>query len=250
MKTLYGLIGFPLGHSFSERYFAEKFQAEGLTEYAYRNFPIESIEQLPALLAEQPCLKGFNVTIPYKEQVFRYLDAIDPEAAKIGAVNCVSIDSGRLTGYNTDVYGFRLSLLQLLGEARPSALILGTGGASKAVAYVLEELGIAYTFVSRSKRNGVLTYADLSPEVMDTHRLIVNATPVGTYPRTEECPALHYQLLTPAHFLFDLVYNPPLTRFLAQGEQHGAHIKNGYDMLVGQAEKAWKIWMAPDSKNQ
>ena len=245
MNRLYGLIGFPLGHSFSARYFTEKFQRENLSGYEYRNFPLESIRELPAMLENHPGLLGFNVTIPCKQEVIPFLTALSAEAREIGAVNCVKITPQGLYGHNTDAYGFRKSLLGLIGPMRPDALILGTGGASKAVGYVLRELGIAYTTVSRSSGPGRLCYRELTAEVMHSHPLIVNATPLGTFPKVAGCPALLYETITPAHFLFDLVYNPPLTEFLRRGKAQGAAICNGYEMLVGQAEKAWEIWNDP-----
>lgn len=242
MKRLYGLIGFPLGHSFSARYFADKFQQEHLPECEYRNFPLESILELPAMLENHPELCGFNVTIPYKQEVIPYLTDLGGEAREIGAVNCVKITPKGLFGYNTDAYGFQKSLLDLIGNKRPNALILGTGGASKAVAYVLKKLGIPFSFVSRQSGDNRLTYSELTPEVMETHKLIINATPLGTFPKVTGCPAIPYETLTPAHFLFDLVYNPAFTEFLRRGQEQGAAIRNGYDMLIGQAEKAWEIW--------
>ncbi len=241
---LYGLIGFPLGHSFSERYFTEKFRKEGLEGCEYRNFPIDNIDLLPGLLGSNPDLRGFNVTIPYKQQVMPFLAGIDPEAREIGAVNCVKITPEGLRGYNTDAYGFRRSLLGLLGDYTPEkALILGTGGASKAVAYVLGNMGVDYTFVSRSAGAArTLGYADLSDDILRSHTLIVNTTPLGTFPNVDECPPINYAALTSGHYLFDLVYNPPFTRFLSLGAERGARTMNGYDMLVGQAERSWEIW--------
>lgn len=242
----YGLIGYPLGHSFSARYFAEKFKKEGLTEYNYVNFPLESIEQLPALLKQEESLQGFNVTIPYKQAVFAYLNELSDEAKQIGAVNCVKNQPNGLKGFNTDAYGFSRSLLTLIGDERPAALVLGTGGASKAVIYVLSQLGIPYRLVSRHTGNDRLSYSELTPEIIRQHRLIVNATPLGTFPKVEECPNIRYDALGPDHFLFDLVYNPPVTEFLKRGSAQGARIQNGYDMLIGQAEKAWEIWNDPN----
>ena len=188
-------------------------------------------------------LRGFNVTIPYKQAIVPYLSGLSDEARAIGAVNCVKITPEGLTGYNTDAYGFRRSLLNLLGDVRPEkALVLGTGGASKAVKYVLEQLGIAFDAVSRDGKNGAYTYGDLSEEIVRAHRLIVNATPLGTFPNVEGCPVLPYEALGAGHFLFDLVYNPAVTEFLKRGAAQGAATRNGYDMLVGQAEKAWEIW--------
>ncbi len=242
MKRLYGLIGFPLNHSFSVRYFTEKFQRENLSEYEYRNFPLESIHELPNMLESHPELLGFNVTIPHKQRVIPYLTALNAEALEIGSVNCVKITPQGLYGYNTDVYGFRKSLLELIGSQRPNALILGTGGASKAVCYVLRKLGIAHTLVSRNSGPGKLSYEELSAETIRRHPLIINATPLGTFPNVTECPTLPYEAISSLHYLFDLVYNPPLTEFLRRGKERGATICNGYEMLQEQAEKSWEIW--------
>lgn len=239
----YGLIGRPLGHSFSAGYFAEKFRREGIVECDYALYELPSIEALPALLAAQPALRGFNVTIPYKQRIFDYLDDVSEEAARIGAVNCVRRDGGQLTGFNTDIEGIRLSLGMLLGAEVPeAALVLGTGGASQAVRYALAEAGIACAVVSRDPQRGDLGYDDLAPQVVAAHRLIVNATPVGTFPHADEAPALPYEALTPAHCLFDLVYNPAQTQFLLRGERQGARTLNGLPMLEAQAEASWRIW--------
>ncbi len=239
----YALIGWPLGHSFSAAYFAEKFAREGIAECDYRLLPIERIGMLPGLIAADPDLRGINVTIPYKEAVIPYLDGIDPEAARVGAVNCIDLRDGILTGYNTDIYGFRRSLEALLnGEIPERALVLGSGGAAKAVGYVLGGMGIEAHTVSRTGGDGRLTYDDLTPDVMASHRLIVNTTPLGTYPNTDGFPEIPYGELTPDHFLFDLVYNPPVTQFLARGAEHGARTMNGSQMLVDQAERSWEIW--------
>lgn len=239
---LYGLIGYPLEHSFSARYFAEKFRRLSLTGVEYRNFPIEDIAMLPGILAGNPDLKGFNVTIPYKEAVIPYLDSISDEARAIGAVNCVKIAGNLKLGYNTDVAGFRRSLTAMIGNERPNALILGSGGASKAVEYVLRELGIEHKIVSRKAGAGRLGYEDLDEGVVRAHRLIVNATPLGTFPDTGTFPDIPYTGIGPDHFLFDLVYNPETTQFMRRGLERGASVKNGYEMLVGQAEEAWSIW--------
>lgn len=243
---LYGLIGFPLGHSFSEKYFADKFQNESIEDASYRNFPIESIGQVMDMIKDNEDLCGFNVTIPYKQEIIPFLTAIDSEAGQIGAVNCVKIkrasDKTELTGYNTDAYGFRKSLLGLIGNARPDALVLGTGGASKAVKYVLSGLGIKYISVSRKASAESMSYGQLARDVVDSHKLIVNCTPLGTYPKVEGCPDLPYEFIGGGHYLFDLVYNPPVTEFLRRGAANGAKAVNGYEMLVGQAEKAWEIW--------
>ena len=243
---LFGLIGYPLGHSFSMRYFTDKFAAEGISDCAYRNFPIEQIQALEPLLHDHPALQGFNVTIPYKQQILPHLAHLSDEARAIGAVNCVRITPQGLVGHNTDAYGFRRSLLELLDDQRPErALLLGSGGASKAVAYVLHALGIACDNVSRHTDRGQYTYATLTAADVARHQLIVNATPLGTFPAIEGYPAIPYEAIGPSHFLFDLVYNPPLTQFLKRGKAQGAKISNGYPMLVGQAEKAWEIWNAP-----
>lgn len=242
----YGLIGRPLDHSFSARYFSGKFRREGIVECDYSLYELPSIEALPGLLAAQPELQGFNVTIPYKRQIFNYLSDISEEAVRIGAVNCVRRDGERLTGYNTDIEGIRLSLKILFGADVPeAALILGTGGASQAVQYALAEMGIPYEIVSRDPTRGNLCYDDLTPQIAAEHRLIVNATPVGTFPHVNEAPHLPYGALTPAHYLFDLVYNPERTQFLLRGGRQGAHTLNGLPMLEAQAEASWRIWNEP-----
>ena len=225
MRT-FGLIGFPLTHSFSVKYFAEKFAREGLQDCIYNNYPIESIEELSTLLKTEP-LEGLNVTIPYKESVIEYLDEIDPTAEAIGAVNCITFTEGKLKGYNTDVFGFRESLKNYLGEQRPKALILGTGGSSKAVSFALDELQIPYQFVSRRKKAEWLTYHDLTADIIHDHPLIINTTPIGMFPLSDAAPALPYSALTAGHFLYDLIYNPEETAFLRQGKEYGSHIKNG-----------------------
>lgn len=243
MKQLYGLVGRKLGHSFSPRYFAEKFRNEGI-DAEFRNFELPTIGELPKMLADNHNLRGFNVTIPYKEEIMPLLDDIAPEARRIGAVNCVKIDNGKLTGYNTDIYGFRKSLLNLIGDERPDALVFGTGGAAKAVWYVLDELGISFRKVSRSRANGDLTYDDLAaePNTVTISKLLVNSTPLGTFPDVDASPDIPYSAITPAHFMFDLVYNPEQTLFMKKGQAQGAHTSNGYEMLIGQAEKGWEIW--------
>jgi len=244
MKT-YGLIGYPLGHSFSARYFADKFAQEQIVDCQYLNFPIESIDRLPEMLEQEKNLRGFNVTIPYKQAVFAYLDDLSDEARAIGAVNCVKIGPNGLKGFNTDAYGFSRSLLNLIGDRRPQALVLGTGGASKAVCYVLTQLGISHRLVSRQSGSNRLSYAEVTSELIHQTPLIINATPLGTFPNVKDCPDIPYQALGPDHSLFDLVYNPAVTEFLKRGADQGAHTQNGYDMLIGQAEKAWEIWNSP-----
>ena len=243
MKT-YGLIGFPLTHSFSVSYFADKFAKENFTDCVYRNFPIESIEELPDLIRNET-LSGFNISIPYKEAVIEYLDDIDPTAEAIDAVNCVKINNGKLTGYNTDVFGFRESLKRYIGDKKPKALILGTGGSSKAVSHALTELDIPFSFVSRRKKAEWYTYNDITEDVIQTHHLIINTTPLGMFPNTDASALVPYSFLTPEHYLYDLIYNPVQTMFLKQGDEYGAQTKNGLEMLHLQAEKNWAIW---DSK--
>lgn len=242
----YGLIGFPLTHSFSQRYFTEKFAREGIDDSRYDLFELPDITALSALLTT-PGLCGLNVTIPHKQAVLPYLDRLDASAEKIGAVNVIKFESdSSLTGYNSDYYGFRQSLTNWLNllQRTPNelqALVLGTGGASKAVTVALADLGIRYKFVSRTKTDNTLIYDDL-PAVLGDYHLIINGSPVGTYPRIDEAPALPYHLLTNHHLLYDLVYNPAETKFMQLGHEHGAATHNGLRMLELQAEKAWEIW--------
>jgi shikimate dehydrogenase len=249
---LFGLIGYPLGHSFSKKYFTQKFEDEGITNCRYELFPLERIDELPALLKTHPDLCGLNVTIPYKEQVLPYLDERG-DTALVGACNCIHIRDGKLWGYNTDTIGFWASFAPRLRPGDHHALILGTGGASKAVTYALGKAGIAFRYVSRHPSAGAgagayppegltLGYADITPGLLDTYTVLINCSPVGTYPNVEEAPALPYETLTAKHYLFDLVYNPAKTRFLLEGEARGAVVQNGYDMLRIQAEEGWKIW--------
>ena len=240
----FGLIGRPLVHSTSARYFTEKFRREGLVEGSYALHELSCIGELPALLAATPDLCGLNVTIPYKRDVMPYLDRVAPEAAAIGAVNCIRRhEDGTLEGCNTDIVGLRASLDRLLGDVQPSgALILGTGGASQAVQYALAERDIPFELVSRDPAKGNYTYDNLPFETVAESRLIVNASPVGTYPAVDAAPRIPYVSLTPDHFLLDLVYNPPLTRFLDYGRQRGARILNGETMIREQAEASWRFW--------
>ena len=243
----YGLIGYPLEHSFSKRYFTEKFDREGIAGHVYQLFPIPAIEELPGLLAAHPKLRGLNVTIPYKQAVLPFLDALDENARAVGAVNTIRIRDGRLQGFNTDVYGFEMSLRRFLQTAAASpaaALVLGTGGASRAVRFVLERLQISYLLVSRHAERGDLVYEALDRDLLSAHSLIINTTPLGMAPAVETHPDLPYQYLTAAHLLYDLVYNPEKTVFLAKGEKRGAVTMNGLEMLYLQAEKAWDIWNA------
>lgn len=240
--TVYGLIGTPLSHSFSQRWFTELFTREGLPFHRYELFPLADIAELPALLRNTRGLAGLNVTIPYKETVLPYLDAVDPLAAAVGAVNTIVIRNRHTTGYNTDVEGFRSTLLPLLNESRPRALVLGTGGASRAVAFVLRELGIKFRMVSRSPERGDLTWDQVDPIVTKVCTLIVNTTPLGMHPKVDAAPPLPYEAIGPKHLLVDLVYNPAQTLFMRLGAANGASVANGLRMLEGQAEAAWRIW--------
>lgn len=238
----FGLIGYPLTHSFSCKYFTEKFLREHRTDCAYDNYPLVSIELLPSLIEKETEIKGLNVTIPYKESVKPFLNELDDTAAFVGAVNCIDITSNIYKGYNTDVIGFELSLKPLLKAHHRQALILGTGGASKAVAYVLSKLGIAYKLVSRNRSGDYWIYDDLDKEIIQEHTVIINTTPLGTSPDIFSIPDIPYQFLSSEHLLYDLVYNPAETVFLQKGKEQGATIKNGYEMLELQAEASWKIW--------
>jgi len=240
--TKYGLIGYPLSHSFSKKYFTEKFERESIQDHAYELFPIESIDQLPALLKSEKALKGLNVTIPYKEQVISFLDEQSDVVKAIQACNCICIRDGKLIGHNTDVIGFEKTLERHLLVTHKQALVLGTGGAAKAVYYVLRKKGIDYLEVSRTKGEGNITYNELDEKIMASHTLIVNTTPLGMYPNVDESPSIPYHLLNEQHYLYDLVYNPAKTKFLTEGERRGALIENGEDMLVIQAEASWDIW--------
>lgn len=238
----FGLIGYPLGHSFSKKYFADKFEREGITGNEYDLYPLEHIGQLEELLVSNPNLAGLNVTIPYKEQVIAYLDSMSPVVEEIGACNCIHIQDGRLMGHNTDVIGFSKSLLPKLKPHHNKALLLGTGGSSKAVAYTLKELRIPFLQVSRTPVGGMIGYEDIDQSILETHTLLINTTPVGMYPDIEKAPAIPYQFIGAGHYLFDLVYNPERTRFLLEGALRGATVENGSDMLVIQAEASWEIW--------
>jgi shikimate dehydrogenase len=243
---LYGLVGYPLSHSFSKKYFSEKFARERLADCHYELFELPDPADFPALWAEHPELVGLNVTIPHKQAFFPYLGSLDESAEKVGAVNVVRRQpDGTLRGFNSDLYGFRKALedWEAFQKNRPErALILGYGGAAKAVEAALRELGIFYKIVSRDAEKGDLTYADLSPEVLETHHLLVNTTPLGTYPDVEASPDVPYAFLTDRHLLYDLVYNPAQTRFLREGATRGAATHNGYRMLELQAERSWEIW--------
>jgi len=245
----FGLIGFPLGHSFSEKYFKEKFARESIVDCSYRNFEIAAVSELEDL-SKDPDLEGLNVTIPYKEEVIPFLHQQDPVVEQTGACNCIQIRKGQLTGFNTDVIGFEESVSSKLQVEDKSALILGTGGSSKAVAWVLKKLGIAYLYVSRTKTStpNQLGYEDLDKKILQSHRLIINCTPLGMFPNTDQYPPIEYRYLGPEHYLFDLIYNPEKTVFLTRGEAAGARTKNGSDMLAIQAEASWKIWNRPSGR--
>ena len=239
-----GLLGRNISYSFSRTYFKEKFEKEGIENTTYENFDIDSIEKFPAIIENTKNLKGLNVTIPYKQEVMPFLDKINKKAKEIGAVNTIKITKkGNLVGYNTDCYGFKKSLQPYLKSSHKNALILGTGGASKAVAYSLKQLGINYKYVSRNLTEGIAyTYQNLNNSVIKEHTIIINCTPLGTFPNIENCPEIPYDAITENHILFDLIYNPAETKFLSFGKQKGATILNGLNMLILQAEKAWSIW--------
>ena len=245
----YGLIGYPLGHSYSRAFFTEKFEREHIAAQ-YLNFPIPQAEELIRVIEEHPTLRGLNVTLPHKQAVIPLLHELSPEAARIGAVNVIRVrheEGGlRLKGFNSDVIGFRESLRPLLQPHHRQALVLGTGGASRAVCHGLEQLGLEWTYVSRTPRPGMLTYADLSPETLQRYSVIVNCSPVGMYPQVDSCPALPYEALSDRHLLFDLVYNPEETLFLKRGAAQGAATKNGLEMLRLQALASWDFWTAED----
>lgn len=251
IEKAFGLIGYPLSHSFSKKYFGDKFEKEGIDWASYDNFPIASVEELPDLIRNNSQLRGLNVTIPYKEQVIPYMDYLAPDAGEIGAVNTIVISAEGLAGYNSDIYGFDKSLDQLLDQDfEGGALILGTGGASKAVAYVLHQRGIPFKSVSRRPAKDRITYEDVDKEILEYYRLIINTTPLGMHPNLEDCPDLPYQLLDHQHYLYDLIYNPAETKFLTLGKEQGAKIKNGLEMLILQAERSWEIWNMTDERKE
>lgn len=237
-----GLIGFPLGHSFSKRYFTHKFESTSLSNWSYHNYPMESVDEIREVLSANPNLVGFNVTIPHKIAIIPYLSEIDEKAENIGAVNCVKVLSdGRLAGYNTDFTGFKVALLDMIGSERPNAIVLGTGGASKAVMAVLDSLEMQYTLVSRNSGANQISYDQLSDELISSSKLIINATPLGMYPKIDGIPQINYSAIGSSHFLFDLIFNPDETKFMREGRVRGAVVKNGYQMLVEQAEAWWSI---------
>ena len=260
----YGLIGFPLTHSFSKKYFTEKFDKEKIVDCTYELYPLEDINDLNKLLHSNPDLCGLNVTIPHKVNILKQLDWIEHDAKTAGAVNCIRITSEspimaefsgevgikghdfRMEGYNTDIYGFDKSISPLLTSNMDSALILGDGGAARAVKCVLENKGIVYKSVTRKPVKGNFLFEDLTGRDISHYKLIINTTPVGTFPNVDECPPIPYEAITDEHLLFDLIYNPEETLFLKKGAERGAATKNGYEMLVLQAEKAWEIWSSKE----
>lgn len=242
----FGLIGYPLGHSFSKKYFAEKFHNEHIPDCDYENYPLKDINRLQDLIAEEPELVGLNVTIPYKSDVISLLDWISPEADAIGAVNVIKIKRTegevKLSGFNSDITGISDSLVPYIKGTAGNAIVLGTGGSSRAVCYVLKKLGLSVTLVSRYKKPGIISYADIDARMIDSANLIVNTTPLGMFPDIKSKPDINYKLLGNKHILFDLVYNPELTSFLKMGAEQGCVIISGIKMLHSQAEKAWEIW--------
>ena len=242
-KLKFGLVGRDISYSFSRGYFADKFKSENLP-YTYVNFDLKSIDELDDIIKNTPDLKGLNVTIPYKEEVMPILDNLNKRAKKIGAVNTIRITRyQKLIGYNTDFYGFKNSLKPHLKKCHKTALILGTGGASKAIAYALKKLKIDYDYVSRSEKEGVkFLYSDLTDEIISSYHIIINCTPIGTFPNVNECPDIPYEAITDKHILYDLIYNPEQTKFLSCGDMKGATTINGLEMLRLQAEKSWEIW--------
>lgn len=239
----FGLIGKDISYSFSKKYFSDKFSKDLFDDCTYENFDIPTIEEFPNVLKNNPDLKGLNVTIPYKEAIIPFLDTMSDKAFRIGAVNVIRFTKkGNLKGYNSDWYGFKKSLEPLLQPHHKKALILGTGGASKAVAFALDKLGIFHTFVSREATENAIDYNRINATTFDNFQIIINCTPLGTTPNTKEFPPIPYEFFTEKHIAFDLIYNPEETQFLKKAKKKGATIKNGYEMLVFQAEKAWTIW--------
>ena len=246
----YGLIGYPLTHSFSEKYFSEKFIREEIEDCSYELFPLENIEDVRLLFEVNKDLEGLNVTIPYKETVIQYLDDLDEVAEKIGAVNCIKIDEIQKIGYNTDHAGFRDSIKHLIKKHHHKALILGTGGSSKAIAFALKEIGLDFKYVSRTKKENQFIYEDLNKSIIEEYPVIINCSPVGMFPHINTCPHIPYEFLSKHNLLFDLIYNPEKTMFMEKGQQHGAIIKNGLEMLKLQAEYAWDIWNTPEENRR
>jgi shikimate dehydrogenase len=239
----YGLIGKTLKHSFSKSYFEKKFQQLGLKDHVYSNFELDHIDKIKTVFNDHPNIKGFNVTIPYKESVIPFLDELSDEAKAIGAVNCVKIENGKLTGYNTDAFGFASSVKPFLEPHHNKALILGTGGASKAIAFALKNIGVEVYYASSSKQNALtFSYDQLNEHMLHAFKLIVNTTPLGMFPNVNECPDIPYQFLTPEHLCYDVIYNPETTLYLNKAKEQDAVTINGLSMLQLQAEKSWEIW--------
>jgi shikimate dehydrogenase len=242
-RRRFGLVGKDIGHSFSAAYFTERFAKDGAVDCSYENFDLPDIVLFPAFIKESPDLAGLNVTIPYKEQIIPFLDSLSRKAMQIGAVNVIRFTKkGKLKGYNSDYYGFEQSLQPLLQPHHKKALILGTGGASKAVAFALQQMGILYAFVSRVPSANTVAYEHLNATTFDNYQIVINCTPLGTSPNVDDFPPIPYQFFTDKHIAFDLIYNPELTLFLKKAKENRATTQNGMDMLVYQAEKAWKIW--------
>ena len=242
----FGLIGYPLTHSFSKRYFTEKFEREGIIDAMYELYPIKDIREFPNLIRSTPALVGMNVTIPYKQEVLQYIDSREYLPQGLDACNCIKIKNGRTFAYNTDVIGFEKCFVKGLNKKHHQALILGNGGATAAVAYVLNRLNISFDIVSRKIHDGSrLTYEMLDQSIMKSHTVIINTTPLGMYPQMVNAPAIPYQFISRDHYLFDLIYNPTKTEFLRRGEENGAITQNGFEMLEIQAEESWKIWNSP-----
>ena len=240
---VFGLVGYPLSHSFSKKYFEEKFAGEHISDCIYQNFEVPDISGLRKSMDSLTGMEGFNITIPYKEKILGLLNESNEIVRQIKACNCIKITQGRWIGHNTDVIAFKKSFTEKLKSHHSKALVLGTGGASKAVAYVLNQLGIEILFVSTTKiGEGFIAYTDLNNDILNSHQLIINTTPVGTFPAVSNSPGINYEALSSSHYLYDLVYNPAKTQFLSLGEKQGAQIKNGHEMLILQAEESWKIW--------
>ena len=239
---LYGLIGYPLIQSFSKKYFTEKFIQEAITDCLFELFPLEEITEFPPLIQAHDNLRGLAVTIPYKEKVIPFLSALDDEAKAIGAVNCICVYGSTLKGYNTDVRGFEKSFVPLLKKNHRRALVLGTGGASKAIQFVLKKLGIEYLLVSRQRSEHTICYEDLDEKYLQTYPVIINCTPVGMVPNEQYAPAIPYEYIGAHNYLYDLIYKPAETKFLQEGKRRGAVVKNGYEMLIIQAEENWRLW--------
>lgn len=238
----FGLIGKTLKHSFSKGFFEKMFSEKGITDCSYSNFELPSIDEFPNLITGNPELRGLNVTIPYKEEVLQYLNSKNEIVESIGACNCIKIEGEELQGFNTDAVAFKNSLQKYLKPHHKCALVLGTGGASKAVQYALKQLNIDFLLVSRRKQENQLGYENVSRDIIEAHQIIINTTPVGMFPNLDQDPPIPYKVLTPDHLLYDLIYNPAKTKFLQQGEEKGTQIINGYEMLVAQAEESWRIW--------